>query len=115
MIRGTSEKFSLIRPDEKWTSGRHRESRARIAYRITSRSIVSFRIVSYRSVSYSIVSRGAVTRASALLFHGKRKRGEDGAEPRRQSATGNLKSCANTQATGELNGSQGDAPVEGAS
>lgn len=32
----------------------------------------------------------------------KENEGKDGAEPRRQSATGNLKSCANTGATGGL-------------
>jgi len=32
----------------------------------------------------------------------KENEGKDGAEPRRQSATGNLKSCANTRATGGL-------------
>lgn len=57
------------------------------------------RIVSYRGKHR--VER-ALSPASALLFHGKRKRGKDGAEPRRQSATGNLKSCANTRAVGGL-------------
>lgn len=32
----------------------------------------------------------------------KENEGKDGAEPRRQSATGNLKSCANTRAAGGL-------------
>lgn len=32
----------------------------------------------------------------------KENEGKDGAEPRRQSATGNLKSCANTRAVGGL-------------
>lgn len=32
----------------------------------------------------------------------KENEGKDGAEPRRQSATGNLKSCANTRVAGGL-------------
>lgn len=57
----------------------------------------------HRIVSYRGKYRVERAPASALLFHGKRKRGgKDGAEPRRQSATGNLKSCANTRAVGGL-------------
>lgn len=72
MIRGTSEKFSLIWRDEKWTSGGCTESKlvqSNVSYRIA--------IPSYHIVSYRIVSRGAAARASALLFEGKRTRGVD--------------------------------------
>lgn len=85
-------------------------------YRILSYPAVSYPIVSYRIGSYRIAVEHRVERPHArppLLFHGKRKRGEDSTEPRRQSATGNLKSCANTEATRELDGSQGDPTAGG--
>lgn len=102
--RDTSEEFPQIGANEKWTSGSRGESKLvqRIAsYRILYR--IFYRVASYRG-------KYRVERSHARPLYcsmEKENEGEDGAEPRRQSATGNLKSCANTQATRELDRSQG--------
>lgn len=93
----SSEKFPLIRPDGKWTSGSRVQS--------WNSCIASYPIAG--SIAWSALPRPLYCSVE------KENEGKDGAEPRRQSATGNLKSCANTRATGGLDESDGRARKRG--
>lgn len=88
--RESSEKFPLIRPDGKWTwtAGGGGGTGARASHRILS--------LIAGSIAWSALPRPLYCSAE------KENEEKDGAEPRRQSATGNLKSCANTRAADGL-------------